>query len=465
MRAAPASPMRWATSSAQLGWRAALLLSRPNANPRLALALGLAAGCAAPPGGLGPGKGAGDTAGALVEDTAEDDDLHAIDDAPDAGCAALGCLRSARSLGRYSRAALAPALAEGVVLDNGYEVLSVEYLTEGGVATATVTLPLDLAADPPAEGHPVVVNAHGTVGLDDPCRLSGTVSGAGLAGLFGGRGAIGVAPDYPGLGGPGLHRYLDARSEGTSVLDAVRAALQLARWRGLRSSGRAAVVGLSQGGHAALSAAALHSRYAPELDLRAFAAAGPASVFEEQWRAGLGVEGPHLVMHALLVWSFAEAAGASRDGIWAEGVSGWIDGHLLERCYWSPSFGSEPLLTDGFPVEAAAVFSPAFLRAYAAGDWSAWPFMAERFAANRVAPWLDLGEQTAPLAIWQGTADATVLAVDTQAMVRALRAGDIDVELHLVEGAGHTDTAFGFLAAPERATAESVAWVQARLAD
>jgi hypothetical protein len=203
-------------------------------------AAGLAVGCAAPPGGAGGGKGAGDTAGTLVEDDAEDDDLHAVDDAPADDCAALGCLRSVRSLGRYSRSALAPALAEGVVLDNGYEVLSVAYLTESGVATATVTLALDLAADPPAEGHPVVVNAHGTVGLDDPCRLSGTVSGAGLAGLVGGRGAIGVAPAFPGLVGPGLHRYLDARSEGTSVLDAVRAALQLARWRGLRRSGRAA---------------------------------------------------------------------------------------------------------------------------------------------------------------------------------------------------------------------------------
>ena len=437
-----------------------MLLNRPRANPRAALAVALAVGCAEPTRGSG-GDRAGDSADALFED----DDLQPVNDAPADDCAALGCLRSARSLGRYSRAALAPALAEGVVLDNGYEVLSVAYLTESGVATATVTLPFDLAADPPAEGHPVVVNAHGTVGLDDPCRLSGTVSGAGLAGLFGGRGAIGVAPDYPGLGGPGLHRYLDARSEATSVLDAVRAALQLARWQGLPSSGRAAVVGLSQGGHAVLSAAALHSRYAPELDLRAFAASGPASVFEEQWRAGIGVEGPHLVMHALLVWSFAEAAGASRDGIWAEGVADWIDDHLLERCYWSPSFGSEPLLTEGFPVAAESVFSPAFLRAYEASDWSAWPFMAERFAANRVTPWLDVGEQTAPLAIWQGTADATVLAADTQAMVRELRAGDIDVELNLVEGAGHTNTAFGFVATPEMATEESVAWVQARLED
>lgn len=58
-----------------------------------------------------------------------------------------------------------------------------------------------------------------------------------------------------------------------------------------------------------------------------------------------------------------------------------------------------------------------------------------------------------------------MLASDTQAMVRGLRAGGIDVELHLVEGAGHTNTAFGFVAAPELATAQSVAWVQAYLAD
>lgn len=378
--------------------------------------------------------------------------------APDPDCGTPGCLRSVESYGSWTRAEIEPWLY-GVEIDNGYEVLGIEYLSAAGPATATVTLPVDLAGEAPAAGFPVVANAHGTVGLDDPCRLSGTLSGTGLAALFGGRGAIGVAPDYLGLGGPGHHPYLDAQTEAEAVLDSLRAALRLARWRGVASSGRAAVVGLSQGGHAALSAAAWHSRYAPELDIRAFGASGPASVYEEQWRLGLGYEGSHQVMFAMLAWSFAEVAGEDRAGMWAEALAERVDDHLLGRCYWSPDFGAEPTLTDDFPTRAEEVFSPDFLAEFETGAWSAWPGVGERFEANRVRPWLDQGEQTAPIAIWQGSADSTVPAAYTEAMVADLRAGGIDVELHLVEGGEHTNTAFGFLAYPELATEESVGWV------
>jgi dienelactone hydrolase len=384
---------------------------------------------------------------------------------PDPVCAEPGCLRSATSFGVYDRAAITPWLAPGVTLDNGYEVVAIEYVTESGTATATVTLPLDLAGAGPVDGFPVVANAHGTVGLEDPCQLTGTSSGTGLAALFGGRGAIGVAPDYPGLGTPGAHRYLDARSEATSVLDSLRAAMHLAADRGVPTSGRAAVVGLSQGGHASLAAAALHSRYAPELDVRAFAASGPASLYEEQWRAGVSIPGPHLSLHAMMAWSFTEVSGEDRAGVWASGEGERLEAALTTRCYWSPTFTSEPLLGDGFPTRAEDVFSPAFLAEYASGDWARFPWMAARFDDNRLVPWLGDGEQTAPVAIWQGTADTTVLAADTAALVEDLAAGGIDVTLHLVEGGTHTTTAFGFLAYPEAATDESVAWVQGLLAE
>ncbi|MEQ1569307.1 MAG: hypothetical protein ABMA64_26960, partial [Myxococcota bacterium] len=90
-------------------------------------------------------------------------------------------------MGVYTRSDIEPYLLPGVQITNGYEVLSVEYLTEGGaVAGGTFTLPVDWADPPPPEGAAVVVNAHGTIGLDDPCTLSGTSGGIGLAALFGG---------------------------------------------------------------------------------------------------------------------------------------------------------------------------------------------------------------------------------------------------------------------------------------
>jgi dienelactone hydrolase len=385
-------------------------------------------------------------------------------DAPDPSCTALGCLRSEESLGVATRSDITPFLYGGVEVDNGYEVVAIEYLTEAGTATATVTLPLDLAGPPPEDGFPVVVNAHGTIGVDDPCQLTGTIGGLGLAALFGGRGAIGVAPDYPGLGTPGFHRYLEARSEATSVLDAVRAAIHLAHHREVTTNERAAVVGLSQGGHAVLAAAALHDRYAPELDIRAFGAAAPANVYEEHWRSGVSVDGEHLVQHALLLWSFAEVSGADSSAMWAAGIANGIDTHLTTRCAWSPALGPEPLLADGFPTSAEQVFSAALLAEYTTGAWDTFAFAGERFDVNRITPWLSLGAQTAPLAIWQGTLDTTVLPWMTEDLVADLRAGGIQVDLHLVDGGTHTTTAFGFLAVPELATAESVAWVQDLLA-
>jgi acetyl esterase/lipase len=373
---------------------------------------------------------------------------------PGAACEAPGCLVAARSLGAFTRSELQALVDPRVRVENGYEVFVIDYLTEGGaLATGTVTLPVDALAPP--EGWPLVANAHGTVGLDDPCRLSGTVSGAGLAGLFGARGTIGVAPDYPGLGGPGVHRYLDLHDEATSTLDALRAARELAAQHAIPASKRVAVVGLSQGGHAALGVAAWHSRYAPELDLRAIGASGPASGFVEHWRAGVQVPGEHQALHALLMWSFAEASGVDPRPLWAADPAD----HLLSRCGWDPSFQGARTLYQDFPTRPGEVFSAPFLASYVDGSFEGFDYVAERFAANRVVPWLDDGDQTAPIAIWQGTDDDVVLARDTAELVDALRAGGVEVTLNLVPGGGHVDTAFGFLATAERATDDSVAWV------
>jgi len=374
----------------------------------------------------------------------------------DGACQEAGCVVAVARLGRFERDLLQAAVDPSLVLDNGYEVFVVDYLTEGGRrATATVTLPID--ATPPADGWPVVANAHGTVGLDDPCRLSGTVSGSGLAGLFGARGAIGVAPDYLGLGGPGVHRYLDLHDEAVAVLDSLRAARHLAALEGQLASDRAAVVGLSQGGHAALAAATWHSRYAPELDIRAFGAAAPASVFVEQWSDGVRVSGRHQALHAMLAWSFAEAAGVPDDPVWASGFD--PEPTLLTRCGWDPDVSGDPTLYDGFPTDPGQVFADDFFAAYVSGRFTGFDFMAEGFDANRLRPWLDAGAQTAPIAIWQGDADDVVPLVYTADLVAELRAGGIDLTLHEVVGGTHTDTAFGFLASAERATEESVEWV------
>ncbi len=137
---------------------------------------------------------------------------------------------------------------------------------------------------PPKGGWPVITYAHGTTGIAPQCapsRDSGPSSGAhgadaGIAPLLNTwikDGYAVVRTDYEGLGGPGVHPYLIGRSEGYGVLDIVRAARQLVPALG----NRIVISGHSQGGHAALWAASLAPRYAPNLHVLGTVAFAPQS--------------------------------------------------------------------------------------------------------------------------------------------------------------------------------------------
>ncbi len=123
----------------------------------------------------------------------------------------------------------------------------------------------------PAGGRPVVAVPHGTVGITDGCapsldtQISGAVAFDDVQGLLA-AGSVVVATDYPGMGTPGVHPYLDGISEGRATLDSIRAA------RDFGGTGPAAVTGLSQGGHATLYAGSEHAAgYAADVDLRGIA--------------------------------------------------------------------------------------------------------------------------------------------------------------------------------------------------
>lgn len=123
--------------------------------------------------------------------------------------------------------------------------------------------------------RPVIAWAHGLVGIAQRCAPSvGTANFAAIPALGDAirRGYTVVAPDYPGLGSDMVHPVLVGRSEGASLLDAVRAA------RGIPSAdagSRFALWGESQGGHAALWAGQMAARYAPDLQLVGTAAIVP----------------------------------------------------------------------------------------------------------------------------------------------------------------------------------------------
>ncbi|QCQ91439.1 lipase family protein [Rhodococcus sp. SGAir0479] len=157
--------------------------------------------------------------------------------------------------------------------------VAVTYRTTGplglpALSTGAVFTP---PGQPPPGGWPVISWAHGTVGLADRCAptVTGTVGLPYLASWLSQGYAI-VATDYVGLGTPGVHPYLDGKTAAHSVIDMVRAGRAAAP----ELSNAWAVLGQSQGGHAAMLTAAHAPRYAPELDFRGGVATGAPSNLE-----------------------------------------------------------------------------------------------------------------------------------------------------------------------------------------
>lgn len=132
----------------------------------------------------------------------------------------------------------------------------------------------------PAGGWPLVVWAHGTLGVADSCAPSW--AGANerdrayvdrwLAAGF----AV-AAPDYQGLGGPGPHPYTNWKAEGQSTLDSAKTAFSM----GLPLANQVVITGQSQGSGASLGAARLAAGYAPQLKVKGAIATAVLTAFPE----------------------------------------------------------------------------------------------------------------------------------------------------------------------------------------
>ena len=138
-------------------------------------------------------------------------------------------------------------------------------------ATGMVVAPREAI---PREPRKMLAWTHGTWGVASRCAPSLSPDfwavTVGLDAVK--RGYVVVAPDYPGLGGEGVHPFLIGVDTGRSVLDAVRAARGIS---GAAAGNRFVVWGESQGGHAALWTGQLSRSYAPDLRLVGVAAAAP----------------------------------------------------------------------------------------------------------------------------------------------------------------------------------------------
>ncbi|HTW12938.1 MAG TPA: lipase family protein [Solirubrobacteraceae bacterium] len=168
------------------------------------------------------------------------------------------------------------------------------YRSTGAVGEPTAVSGVLMLPDRPRRHGPtpLVGFAIGTHGIGDhaaPSRLLSTGRDweASLMAHVLARGFAVAITDYQGLGTPGDHAFMVGRVLGANVLDAMRAACNLAPDE-LAIEAPAGVMGYSEGGAAAAWAAQLQPVYAPEITLAGVAAGAAAADME---LAGPGLDG------------------------------------------------------------------------------------------------------------------------------------------------------------------------------
>ena len=281
----------------------------------------------------------------------------------------------------------------------------------------------------PAAGWPVVGLAHGTLGIDNACgpSLFGSLLGmADQVSHLADQGYAVAFPDYQGLGYGGVHPYLDARTAGMNVIDAVRAL----RHTFANVSPRWAAFGGSQGGGASWGADEQASTYAPDLDLVGAVSISPAAdvvgIVDKAQAATLTPD--QRPIFQLIVESLARLhPDVNRDDYRRGDAAKYWD--VLIACS-GPKVHERTLVApdvdprDLAPVDAAAADR---LRGYL----QAWALPQRKLSA--------------PMAVAYGGADTYV---DSQwvdhAIARACQLGD-DLTITFEPGKGHGDVDFDAL--------------------
>ena len=309
----------------------------------------------------------------------------------------------------------------------------------------------------PKDGWRVVVWAHGTVGSGDQCAPSRNEINPRfriLAESLLAAGYVIVAPDYEGLGEKGIHPYLNLQSAAQSVIYAQKAYQE--RY-GTQAKGTWMSVGQSLGGHASL-ATAEYAQDDPNY-LGAVAAAPASSLgYVIKYMA------PVILQEALM----AENLGLIPKGTAATGYADLLSFSAYAttgiRAY-DPDFDykvlfeprSQPLVDAalGSTGENGLCIIPELETRFVQDmlqyveenpgktildypglvpDFDQHPAIVEFLAKNQPAT----KYIAKPVMIVQGKLDAAVPYTLTEQLADGLSAKGTEVELHLVEGATHT---------------------------
>ncbi len=315
---------------------------------------------------------------------------------------------------------------------------------EQTIARAQLFEPMSQA---PADGHALVVWAHGTTGISNACQPSLSFNGFGNATAINALLAAGyavLAPDYEGFGTDQIHPYYVRSSHANAITSSVPAVHQL---EGSNFSDDWAVVGHSQGGHVALATARASAQ--PAYPLQAVVALAPGTD----------------------LMPFSDRAFDAIDQAIAEGNTN----NALERLFYMNVYGAfvahafkeveptfdpasifgsniAPLIDEAVTEGACGNYARAVEQSislhFAAGgtfsdfgglirNWYDDPVLAARLEAEAFGD----EAQSAPLLIVQGDADRQVPVAATSAFVDQQRSVGTDVTYQELPGARHGDVA------------------------
>lgn len=301
-------------------------------------------------------------------------------------------------------------------------------------------------APAPQGGYPLLAIAHGTEGLARKCAISldpwGLPSVAGellsfpdtAITPFVEAGYVVTAPDYQGLGAPGVSSYLVGETTAQNIFDALRAARSFSEFS---LSDKNFVWGHSQGGHAAAFAAQLEEKIAPDVSLDGIVLVAPATEFEK---------------------NIADALSSPRANL-ATGLGMMIAGAWQQAYDVSP----DTVFTDAGVQEVPKVFQDCVigtLTTFAGKPPNTY------FKSNPLdtPPWRDLVRantpQTilypAPMFVAQGASDIIILPSLTESFVQNMCAAQNTLQYQTYEGADHVGVV-------KASAPDVIAWLDARV--
>lgn len=311
---------------------------------------------------------------------------------------------------------------------------------EPRVASGLVVVPRQGAGD-----WPVIDWAHGTTGAAQHCApsLLSEPFESGALFLLPDVIAAGwalVASDYTGLGTAGPHPYLVGDPTARSVLDARRAAAQLAD---ADLGARTVVWGHSQGGGAALWAGAIADGYAPDVPIEGVVAMAPAADTVTLIDAATVFPGGSIFTSYAVEAYTRTYDDVTRREYLRPGVDGIVR-TLAQRCLAEPGLAVSVLTALGLSQDPDIFSQP-----------PTEGRLGARLTENIAPP-----GASAPLLIAQGAADSLVGAVGQDEYVARLCAAGQQVDYRRYDGMEHVS-----LVQPGSAfVPELMAWTAARFA-